>query len=326
MKRLRLLAMGLFCLVVLLGWNFSAYAAKIAILTNIDNPDYKSCRNSFEQAVKKEADSRNVPIEIVYVDGQGDKENFIAEIKKIEPSVDLFFVAGTPNALAVKEAGVTKPVIFNAIAGPVGAGLVNSLEAPGTNFTGVHCAVPEDRQIRALLLTLPNVKKIGLLYNPNDPAPAGQAKKWKDSVILKEGLEIVEFFIPETVKSADDLAEATKPMIGKVDVIVTTADAKVSPYGEGMINVANTNGVPTYTSLTSLAKRGALVSLGFNFVEGAKLSAPQALDILAGKSPANIPVTTFTQYKLVLNLKTAQKIKLDIPLEAVKTASEVIKE
>jgi putative ABC transport system substrate-binding protein len=308
-----------------LGLCLSGYAATVALVTNADNPDYKTARDSFEQALKKESVARNVPVDFVFIDGKGNKDDFIAQIKKIEKDVALIFVAGTPNAVALKEGGIAKPVIFSAVAGPVKAQLVNSLEKPGTNFTGVHCAVPEDRQLKALQLVLPKAKKIGLLYNPADPSVAGQAGRWK-TVIAEKGLEAVEFFIPETVNSADTLAEAVKPMIGKVDVILTTADAKVSPYGEGMIKIAEENAIPTYTSLTSLVRKGSLVSLGFDFAEGAKLSAPQALDIIAGKNPAEMPVLTFPQYKLLINMKAAQKIKVDVPIEAVKVASEIIKE
>jgi putative ABC transport system substrate-binding protein len=225
--------------------------------------------------------------------------------------------------MAVKQAGITKPVIFTAIANPVGAKLVNSLDAPGTNFTGGHCAVPEDKQLRALLMVLPKVKKIGILYNPEDPAPASQAKAWKNAIIA-QGLEAIEFLIPATIKSADELAEATKPMVGKVDVIVTTADAKVSPYGDGMIKVANDNNIPTYVSLGQLVNKGALVSLGYNFVEGARLNVTQAFQILNGRNPADIAVTTFPEYRLVVNSKTAKAIGVEIPLKALKMASEVV--
>ncbi|MBU1998172.1 MAG: hypothetical protein KKE64_01605, partial [Candidatus Omnitrophica bacterium] len=208
--------------ILLLGLATYSYAAKIAIVTNVDNPDYKNCRETFEREIKREGPANGIDIDFVYLDTKGDKAAFISGVNNLAAEVDLFFVAGTPNALAIKEAGVTKPVLFNAIAGPVGAKLVNSLEAPGTNFTGVHCAVPEDRQLRALLLAVPNVRRIGLLYNPSDPAPAGQAKKWKDAIMGKEGLEIREFFIPETVNSAEALAEVTRALVGQVDVIVST--------------------------------------------------------------------------------------------------------
>lgn len=234
------------------------------------------------------------------------------------------FTTGTPNAMAVKASGFKKPVIFSAVANAVGAKLVESNEVPGTNFTGAHCAVPFDSQLRALLLVLPDVSNIGILYNNSDPSPTGQARGWKKAV-AEQGLQLSEFYVPAEVNSPESLAEATKPLIGKVDVIVTTADAKVSPYGKGMIDVANNAGMATYVTLSQLVNKGALVSLGFNFTEATRIvNVPQAIKILKGESPAVIPVGTFTEYKLVINLKTATQIGVSVPMRALKIASEII--
>jgi len=323
MRFLRL-TLGIFFILGLLATTTQAQNVKRVLLAVIaDNPDYANARNTFREGLDAEGRKMGLDIQFTALDTKGDKDAFMAKLKEMEPTIDLIFVPGTPNAMAVKQAGITKPVIFTAIANPIGAKLVNNLDAPGTNFTGGHCAVPEDKQLRALLMVLPKVKKIGILYNPEDPAPATQAKKWKDA-IAAQGLEAVDFSIPATTKSADELAEATKPMVGKVDVIVTTADAKVSPYGEGMIRIANENKIPTYVSLGQLANKGALVSLGYNFVEGAKLNVTQAIQILSGRSPADIAVTTFPEYRLVVNSKTAKAIGVEIPLKALKMASEVV--
>jgi len=323
MKHLRLI----FWTLLILGFITTGLQAQtvknVLLAVNADNPDYANARGAFKNTLEAEGAKAGLAIKFTVLDTKGDRAAFLARLKELEPTIDLIFVPGTPNAMAVKEAGITKPVIFTALANPVGAKLVNSLDAPGTNFTGGHCAVPEDKQLRALLMVLPKVKKIGILYNPEDPAPASQAKKWKDA-IAAQGLEAIDFSIPATTKSADELAEATKPIVGKVDVVVTTADAKVSPCGEGMIRIANENKIPTYVSLGQLVNKGALVSLGYNFVEGAKLNATQAVQILNGKNPAGVAVTTFPEYRLVVNTKTAKAIGVEIPLKALKMASEVV--
>ncbi len=303
----------------------NAFAAQ-KVLSGVffDNPDYAATREAFLTNLEKEAIKAGLEVEIIEINTNGDRDAFIAKLKEMEPLVDLIFTTGTPNAMAVKASGVKKPVIFSAVANAVGAKLVESNEVPGTNFTGAHCAVPFDSQLRALLLVLPDVSNIGILYNNSDPSPTGQARGWKKAV-SDQGLQLTEFNIPAEVKSVDGLAEATKPMLGKVDVIVTTADAKVSPYGQGMINAANAAGTPTYVTLAQLVNKGALVSLGFNFTEAARIvNVPQAIKILQGENPAVIPVGTFTEYKLVINLKTAKQIGVSVPMRALKIASEII--
>ncbi len=315
-----------FVVVVAMMLSCSGAFAAQKVLSGVffDNPDYAATRKAFLTNLEKEAIKAGLEIEIIDISTNGDREAFIAKLKEMEPQADLIFTTGTPNAMAVKESGVKKPVIFSAVANAVGAKLVESNEVPGTNFTGAHCAVPFDSQLRALLLVLPDVKNIGILYNKNDPSPSGQARGWKKTV-EDNGLNIIEFSIPSDVKSVEGLAEATKPMLDKVDVIVTTADAKVSPYGQGMIDTANAAGIPTYVTLAQLVNKGALVSLGFNFTEAARIvNVPQAIKILNGENPAVIPVGTFTEYKLVINLKTAKQIGISVPMRALKIASEII--
>ncbi len=314
---------------VLMGALFlcatNGYAAKKVLLAvYFDNPDYKTARNTFRAELTKAAAREGLDIEFMELNTNRDKEAFITRLKELEPEVDLIFTTGTPNAMAVKQAGITKPVVFSAVANPVGAKLVKSLDRPGTNFTGNYCAVSASNQLRALLLTLPSVKKIGILYNPDDPAPTSQAKGWRKAV-KDAGLELEEFFIPKETSSAADLAEATKQAVGKVDVLVTTADAKVSPYGEGWIDACIENKIPTYATLAQLVRKGALLSLGYNFAEGAKMNVSQAMDILKGKSPKDIACNTFREYQLLINMSTAKKIGVSIPLRALRTASEIIK-
>jgi putative tryptophan/tyrosine transport system substrate-binding protein len=170
---------------------------------------------------------------------------------------------------------------------------------------------------------LPKSKKIGFLYNAEDPAALSQVKAWKEAM-GRIKMKALEFFIPKGANSVESLAAAAKPMVRKVDVIVTVADAKISAFGEGVIAVANVNKIPTYSSLNSLIKKGALCSLGFDFKKGTVITVPQAIDILKGRNPAVMPVITHSEYRMVINLNTARVIGLEIPAHVLKTAAEVV--
>lgn len=325
MKVIKALALALFAAIVLsFPWIVEADTAKKVLLAvYYDNPDYLNCRNVFQEELTKEAAQAGLNIEFMILDTQGSKEFFLSQIKKMEPQIDLIFTAGTPNCLAIKEAGITKPVIFTAVADPVGAKLVESLIQPNTNFTGSHCAVSADRQLSTLLYVIPTAKRIGFLYNAGDQAPVSQVKAWKEAM-ARIKMKAVEFFIPKDANSVDSLAAAARPMVGKVDVLVTVADAKISAFGEGVLAVANANKIPTYASLNSLVKKGALVSLGFDFKMGALITVPQAIDILKGRNPAAIPVITHSEYHLVINRNTSRVIGLEIPANILKNAAEIV--
>ncbi|MDD5492061.1 MAG: ABC transporter substrate-binding protein [bacterium] len=325
MKIPRTMLMMLFAVIVLfIPFILQADTAKKVLLAvYYDNPEYSICRNTFQEGLAKEAGKAGLNVEFLVLDTQGSKELFLSQLKKMEQDIDLVFSAGTPNCLAVKEAGFKKPVIFTAVADPVGASLVESLVRPNTNFTGSHCAVSADRQLSALLYVIPGSKKIGFLYNAEDPSPVSQVQAWKEAM-ARIKMKAIEFKIPPSANSIDSLADAAKPIIGKVDVLVTLADAKVSAFGEGIIAVANVHKIPTYASLNSLIKKGALCSLGFDFKTGAAITVSQAVDILKGSDPATIPVITNSEYRLVINLNTARVIGLEIPANVIKTAAEVV--
>lgn len=311
-------------MVILLPWSAQAgISKKVLLAVYYDNSEYGISRNAFREKFAKEAKKAGFNIEFMVLDTQGSKELFLTQIKKMEPDVDLIFTAGTPNCLAIKEAGIVKPVIFTAVADPVGAKLVESLAQPNTNFTGSHCAISADRQLSALLYVIPAAKRIGFLYNAEDPAPVSQVKAWKEA-IARIKMKSIEFLIPKKANSVDSLAAAAKPMVRKVDVLVTLADAKISAFGEGVIAVANANKIPTYASLNSLVHKGALVSLGFDFKAGALLTVSQGIDILNGADPATLPVITNYEYRLVINMNTARIIGLEISTNVLKNAAEVI--
>lgn len=296
---------------------------KIMFAVYIDNSDYAAARESFKQAFLKETQKKGIPVTFLFLNTSGSKEAFLIALKEKEPTVDLFFVTGTPNCLAVKEAGIKKPVIFTAVADPVNAKLVQTLENPGTNFTGSHCFVPIDAQIKTLLAILPNAKKIGLFYNPLDPAPVSQVEKWKEEIKL-HGLQSSEYHIPKEAESISALADSARQMIGNVDVIVTTADAKVASYGVGVIAVALKSKIPIYATLNSQVKEGALLSLGFDFRKGAEILVSLALDILQGESPAGIPVITCDKYKMAVNTNTARLLNIKIPNKVMSNTIEKI--
>ncbi len=313
-------------LMFLMPFNSNACAAqKIIIAIYNDNPDYSAIRKIFVSGLKQAANKLSLEVEFEDLVDAANRQEFIRRLKEQAKDADMIFTAGTPNAMAVKETGVKIPVLFSAVADPKKAGLVNSFHSPDSNFTGAYCAVAAHTQLQTLLRVYPKAKTLGILYNPRDPAPVSQVQSWHKAASYVPGIKIMNFHIPERVSSEEDLAEVTKGMVGLVDVIVTTADAQISPYGRGMIEVANKHNIPTYVSLSHLVEKGALVSLGFNFEEATKVvNIPQAIKILQGIPPAAIPVGTYPYYDLIINLKTAKKIGINFSDNIVNSAAKII--
>ncbi len=314
-------------LIFLIAFVSNACAAqKIIVAVYKDNPDYSAVRDIFVSGLKQEADRLKIEVEFVYFVDVDNRQEFIQRLKDLVKDADMIFTVGTPNAMAIKESGVQVPVLFSAVANPKKAQLVKSFHRPGSNFTGAYCAVAAHAQLQTLLKACPKAKNLGMLYNPRDPVPVSQVQSWQKAVSSVPGMKVIDFHIPETVDSEEELAEITKGMIGRVDVIVTMADAQVSSWGRGMIEVANAHNIPTYVSLGRLVEKGALISLGFNFEKATKtVNISQAIKILQGISPEDIPVGTCPYYDLFLNLKTAKKIGVTFSNNMLDSAVKIIR-
>ncbi|MCG2712526.1 MAG: ABC transporter substrate-binding protein [Candidatus Omnitrophica bacterium] len=324
-KNIRVIFVLALMFLILLNTNALA-AQKILIAVYNDNPEYSAVREIFVWGLKQEVNKLGMKVEFAYLIDTDNRREFMQRLKEQARDAQMIFTAGTPNAMAIKEAGIKIPVLFSAVADPKKAHLVKSFHDPASNFTGAYCAVAAHTQLQMLLKICPQTKILGILYNPRDPGPVSQVQSWHKAASYVPGIKIMNFHIPQSVISEEGLAEVTKDMIGLVDVIVTMTDAQVSPFGRGMIEAANKNNIPTYVSMSELIEKGALVSLGFNFKEATKIvNIPQAIKILQGIPPSAIPVGTYPYYELIINLKTAQEIGVNFPNDIINSAAKIIK-
>jgi len=297
---------------------------KIGLAVLKDNPDYHSARTAFVNVLEKQ---KNMAVEFKLLDAYGDLEVYEKGLKRFatEDKVDLVFTTGTRSAQPAVEIIKDIPVIFTAAATPVESGIVKSIEHPGGNVTGTHCAVPAYAQVKTITKVLPDAKRIGIVYTKGESNAEIQAEDFKDAA--KElGLEVLTSTVSMECKTEEEISEAARKLVGKVDVLVALQDTSLSRYGQGMIIVAEENNIPTYVSLGQLLAQGAVFSLGIDFKALGTISGEQAVKILReGIQPADMPVETDKNYSLILNLTAAKKIGLNIPVQVLKSASKIIK-
>jgi putative ABC transport system substrate-binding protein len=298
---------------------------KIGLAVLKDNPDYYVGRTAFIQTLEKQ---KGMSFEFKLLNAYGDAEVYRAGLQQFvdQDSVDLIFVTGTRSVQPAVEIVKEIPVIFTAVASPVRGGIVKSLEHPGMhNITGTHCGVEALPQLKMIQKVIPSAKTIGIIYTSNEPNAEFQTQDFK-SAAKELGLEVLTSVVEKECKTEEEVAEATKELVGKVDVLVAHQDTSLSQYGKGMIRVAEENRIPTYVTLGQLLSEGAMFSLGVDFNELGAMSGEQAVEILKnGIAPDEIPVTTYTKYSLMVNLSAAQKIGFDVPLQILRSASTVIR-
>ena len=296
---------------------------KVGLAVLKDNPDYLAAREAFVGALEQD---QALSFEFISLDAGGDQEVYKQGLQKWvdEDQVNLVFTTGTVSTQPAVEIIKDIPVVFTAVADPVRAGIVDNLEAPGGNVTGTHCAVPAQAQILTIKKTFPDVKTIGIVYTDGEPNAEIQARDFK--IQAKQfNIETLTATIPPTCESENEVADAAKTLVGKVDVLVGLQDTSISKYGKGMLTIAAENKIPTYVSLGHLLSEGAVCSLNINFKSIGALAGGQAKQILKEHTrPGDIPVVTDRDYSLSINLSAAKAIGVTLSPQILRTASKII--
>jgi putative ABC transport system substrate-binding protein len=297
---------------------------KIGLAVLKDNPDYSNSRMGFISFLEKQKD---IEVEFLTLDAAGDLEAYKRGLEKMAKvdKVDLIFTTGTRSTQPAVEMIKDIPIIFSAVADPVAAGIVKSLESPGGNVTGAHCAVPVEAQLKTILRVIPYVKRIGIVYTQGEVNAEIQMRDFKKTA-QSLGIEVLTSTVSVDCKTEEEVREATKKLVGKVDLLLALQDTSLSRYGIGMLEVAEENKIPTYVTLEQLLEKGAVFSLGINFSNLGKICGEQAVKILRDNiKPSDIPVATDRNYSLVINLTAAKKIGLAIPIQILRSASKVVR-
>lgn len=194
---------------------------------------------------------------------------------------------------------------------PVGAKLVKQLEQPGKNVTGLSDLSPVEQHVELIKEILPNVKSIGVVYNPGEANAVSLMELLKLSA-AKHGIKLVE---ATALKSAD-VQSATQAIAEKSDVIYALIDNTVASAIEGMIVAANQAKTPVFGAATSYVERGAIASLGFDYYQIGVQTADYVAAILEGKEPGSLDVQVAKGSDLVINKTAAEQLGITIP-EAV---------
>lgn len=298
-----------------------AFAADItvAVTAIVEHPALDAARDGIKEGLAA-AGFGDDKINFVYQSAQGQPAT-AAQIARqfVGDAATIIVPISTPSAQAVVAATKDIPIVFTAVTDPLGAQLVSSLEKPGANVTGLSDLSPLQDHIDLMKEITPNVKNIGVVYNP------GEANSVTLIAVLKElagpaGLTIVES--PAT--KSGEVQQATRALVGKVDAIYIPTDNTVVSALEGAIAVAEENKIPLYAGDTDSVKRGAIATIGFNYHDIGLQTAKVVARVLSGEKPGDIAVTNATGTDLFVNPGAAAKMGVTIPEAVVKRANTVV--
>lgn len=225
-------------------------------------------------------------------------------------NVDLMVGVATPVAMAMQSATEDSktPVVFAAVSDPVGAGLVASLEEPGSNVTGSSDNLDTNSVMNLIFAQNPDAKKIGLLYDvgqDSSTAAIGHAKAYLDD----KGVEYVE----RTATTAEEVALAAQALVSDgVDAVFTPTDNTIMKAELAIYETFADAGIPHYTGADSFALNGAFLGYGVDYANLGRETADMIASILTeGKDPATTPVITFDNGTATVNTEICEKLGFD---------------
>jgi putative ABC transport system substrate-binding protein len=264
----------------------------------------------------------NLTIEYRWAQDQYEKlRGLVSEL--VRGQVSLIAATGGPvSALAAKAETTAVPIVFTAVADPVQSGLVVSLNRPGGNLTGTAGLTTEldPKRLELLREVLPSVTRVGALINPNRPNVEAQLKDLLaaaqrlavDLVVVRAGTEQQLEAVPENLRQHG------------IQAVLVTADPFFVSRRGTLLAMMSQASVPAVYQWRELALSGGLISYGPSIREAYREAAVYAGRILNGEKPADLPVLQPTKFELVINLKVARALGVEIPPILLARADEVI--
>jgi putative ABC transport system substrate-binding protein len=296
----------------------------IGFLNSASPGPYAANVVAFRQGLKEVGyvEGHNVAIEYRWAEGQNDRLPALAA-DLVRRQVTVIAAAPTPSAVAAKAATTSIPIVFNVGGDPVKLGLVASLNRPGGNLTGVTGLGVElgPKQLQLLHELVPRASIIALLVNPSNPTLAETITKDAQAAVRKLGVQLR--VLHASTERDFDTVFATVVQL-RAGALVVSADVFFTAQRERLVSLTIRNAVPAIFQYREFAVAGGLAAYGTSVTDTYRLGGVYTGRILKGENPADLPVQQPTKFELVINLKTAKALGLDVPGKLLAIADEVI--
>ena len=291
--------------------------------TAADDPEGQARIAAFQQGLQQFGWTigRNVRIDSRWPVGDSERtRRYAAELVALAP--DVILATGSAAAAPLLQATRTVPVVFVIVPDPVGAGFVNSLARPGGNATGFiqfEYGI-SGKWLELLKQIAPGVTRAAILRDPAITGGIGQFGAIQ-AVAPSLGVEAS----PINVRAADEIERAVADFARAPNGgLIITGSALAIFHRHLIIALAAKHRLPAVYFQRTLVADGGLISYGADVLDQYRRAASYVARILKGEKPADLPVQTPTKYELVINLKTAKALSLEIPSSVLARADEVI--
>jgi putative ABC transport system substrate-binding protein len=286
------------------------------------DPDYQARLAVFKQTLQQLGWNEGSNVTVDYRWSAGDAERirrYVTELVALAP--DVIYANSTPLVIALQQATRTIPIVFTAVADPVGAGIVESLARPGGNATGFTLFEygMSAKWLEILKQIAPGVTRVGVA---RDQSIAGIGQF---AAIQSVAQSFRVDLRPIGVRDAEEIERTISAFVrGSNDGLIVTASILTNLHRSLIIRLAAKHRLPAVYSAPNFVAEGGLISYGPDRVDQNRLAAEYVDRILRGEKVADLPVQAPTKFELVINLNTAKALGLTVPPTLLSTATEII--
>jgi putative ABC transport system substrate-binding protein len=299
---------------------------RLGVLGNLaeSDPLARSQTIALEQSLQKLgwAVDRNLRIDYRFAAADVARMPKLAsELVALKP--DVLLASNTPTLTALQQSTGTIPIVFVTVADPVGGGFVQSVAKPGGNITGFMPVEPPlgGKWLSLLKEVAPSVTRAAVLFNPETAPYAGAFMRSAEAAAPSLGVKLT----PAPIRNAAEIETALAALAREPGGgLVIMAESTTAVHRARIISLASKHRLPAIYPYAFFAKDGGLMSYGTDSIDIWRQAASYINAILRGAKPADLPVQAATKYELVINLKTAKALGLELPLSLLTRVDEVI--
>ena len=299
--------------------NESTRDASVYIIQYMNYSSLNECC----EGVKSSFDSAGIGYNVIVGTNGSEKEDCENAAKDIATNnlCDLVVVIGTPCAEVVCpiiSSASTTPVVFCAVTDPVSAGIVDNLNAPGKNCTGVASAFNINEQLNMINTFQPYITRLGVIYSGSEQNAVSQLKSLKKAA-AKLNITVYD----EEVDDPSQYGSTAQELMKKVEAVVLLPDNMIAKNSWGITEKSIVEKVPLYGVTLPQVQEGCLAGYCYDFCELGKKAGDQAVSILHGDSAAQSPVIMERECKLYVNKDILSDLDMSVPDEYKNIAEEI---
>ncbi len=294
---------------------------KMALVHYAASPDCEDVQTGILQRLRETGHVKNEDFTFNVYNANADAATLNSIVRVVaDKKYDLIFSTVLASTLALSSKITDVPILFTVVADPAGNGLGNSYTDHIPNVTGIDGLSYSDQCVKLITKYLPGTKQIGVLFSPGETAALSELNGLEESC-KKNGIKLVK--VP--VNSVTEVADATELLCSKnIEAICQIPDNITIPGFASMVKISRKHKMPLFSFITSQVEMGAIAAIAGDFIQQGIEITDKALEVINGKSPADIPFNRIKHIITVINPEAAKAYGLETPEELINIADKII--